>query len=129
MQLDLAGGRACQSQRTREGNSTTIWVQDGVIVVRRIEVRMIEDVEKLHSKLSLEIFGNLHHGNALDQPSHDLMIRGWQPLFVAGQQGPTAEHCVQQRSASITFTQNNILTGLLTRFHSICSSKTTVVKK
>jgi hypothetical protein len=63
--LDLAGSRGCQVQRTSEGNRTPIGIPDGAIGVWRREVRMVEDVEKLHSELSLEIFCNLHHGKVL----------------------------------------------------------------
>jgi hypothetical protein len=54
--LDFAGSRGCQVQRAGEGNCTSIRIRDGAIGVWRREIRMIEDVEELHSDLSLEIF-------------------------------------------------------------------------
>lgn len=52
--LDLAGSRTCQVQCTREGNRTSIWVQDSQIVGRRFKARMVEDVKQFHPELSLE---------------------------------------------------------------------------
>jgi hypothetical protein len=65
----------------------------------------------------------------LDQPSHDLMIRDWQSLFVAGQQGSTAEHCVQGLLCFNHFHSKQHSDRPTDAIHSICSSKTTVVKK
>jgi hypothetical protein len=54
--LNLPGSRVGQSNLTPEGNRSSIWVDDGPIVIGRREVRSIDDIENVRSELRLEGF-------------------------------------------------------------------------